>query len=363
LPVRSFVKTGISVGAHLTGLSRVIATRYRGRGMIFALHSIVDDVAAHPDDSLRCSVSQLEWTLRWLKHQGVEFVSLDEAVERLSAPTTRRFAAFTFDDGYADNLTHALPVMRRFGAPFTVYVTTGMVTRQIDAWWFGLAALVRSQRRIDLPDLGRRFECPDISSKKRTFRAIESAIHNDFGILPHVRAAIGEKKIDCNALVEREALTEQQLRRLAQHPLVTIGGHTTTHTNLAQASAATVEWEMAENRKFLQAKTDTPVEHFAYPFGHRRACGSREAEISRSVGFRTAATTLHGALFPEHAQHLHALPRIHLACDDTHATLRCKADGVYRAIQSRLGSPVARMDDESSELRPGAVEARGLNLQ
>jgi peptidoglycan/xylan/chitin deacetylase (PgdA/CDA1 family) len=342
-PVRSFVKASVSVGAHLTGLSRVIAARYRGRGMIFALHSIVDDVAAYPDDSLRCSVSQLAWTLHWLQRQGVEFVSLDEAVERLSTRVTRPFAAFTFDDGYADNLTHALPVMQRFGAPFTVYVTTGMVTREIDAWWFGLAALVRSQERIDLPDLGRRFECPDPARKKRTFRAIESAIHNDFAVLPHVRAAIADQGIDCGALVEREALTEQQLRRLAQHPLATIGGHTTTHTNLAQASATTVAWEMAENRKFLQAKTDTSVEHFAYPFGHRRACGTREAEISRSVGFRTAATTLPGALFPEHAHHLHGLPRLHLACDDTRATLRCKVDGVYQAIQSRWGNPVARM--------------------
>jgi peptidoglycan/xylan/chitin deacetylase (PgdA/CDA1 family) len=341
--VRRFVKAGISVSAHLTGLSRAIAARYRGCGMIFALHSVVDDVVACPDDTLRCPVGQLAWTLRWLQDQGVEFVGLDEAVRRLSARNTRQFAAFTFDDGYADNLTHALPVMQRFGAPFTVYVTTGMVTRQIDAWWFGLAALIRSQQRIDLPGLGRRFACPDPASKKATFKVIEAAIHKDFSVLPHVRAAIEQSKIDCSALVDREALTDRQLRLLAQHPLVTIGGHTTTHRNLAQASAATVQWEMAENRKFLQAATGTPVEHFAYPFGHPRACGDREAEISRSVGYRTAATTRHGALFPEHAHHLHALPRIHLACDDTRATLRCKTDGVYRAIHSRWGNPVAHM--------------------
>src|SRR5262249_21733222 len=135
----------------------------------------------------------------------------------------------------------------------------------------------------------------------------------------------------------------QQLQRLARHPLVTIGGHTTTHQNLAQASAHTAEWEMAENRKFLQDVTDRPVEHFAYPFGHARACGPREAEISRKVGFATAVTTRMGALFPEHADHLHALPRMHLACDDTASTLRCKLDGVHRAIHSRWGHPVARM--------------------
>jgi len=340
--VRSLVRTAVTVGAHVTGLSRAVAIRYRGRGMIFALHSVVDDAAFHPDETLRCSVGQLDWTLRWLKTRGFEFVSLDQAVGRLSGPPSAPFAAFTFDDGYADNLTHALPVMERFRAPFTVYVTTGMVTREIDAWWFGLSALVRSQDRIELPELGR-FECADRASKKHTFRVIESAIHKDFNVLAHVRAAIKASQIDCRTLTDREALDEAQLRRLARHPLVTIGGHTTTHTNLARSSASTVESEMAANRKFLQDATDTPVEHFAYPFGHARACGEREASIARSVGFRTAVTTRLGAVFPDHLEHLYALPRMHLACDDTPSSLRCKADGVYRAIQSRFGDPVARM--------------------
>jgi peptidoglycan/xylan/chitin deacetylase (PgdA/CDA1 family) len=66
---------------------------------------------------------------------------LDEAVQRLRDENTRPFAAFTFDDGYADNLTRALPIMERFEAPFTIYVTTGMVTPEIDAWWFGLGRI------------------------------------------------------------------------------------------------------------------------------------------------------------------------------------------------------------------------------
>jgi peptidoglycan/xylan/chitin deacetylase (PgdA/CDA1 family) len=343
MTVKALVKSAITSGAHRTGLSRVVASRYGGRGVIFALHSIVDDVSPYPDVTLRCSPAKLAWVLQWLREEGLDFVSLHEAVRRLYGNDAHPFAAFTFDDGYADNLTHALSVMERFNAPFTVYVTTGMITREIDAWWFGLAALIRRQERIALPGLARSYQCPDPARKQSTFRAIEAAIHRDFSVLAHVRAAIAEADIDCSAIVDREALSEQQLRRLASHPLVTIGGHTTTHRNLAEAPAPAVEWELVENRKFLQTVTGQPIAHFAYPFGHALACGLREAQIARNVGFRTAVTTRMGALFAEHVHHLHSLPRVHLACDETPSTLRCKVDGVYRAIQSRLGNPVARM--------------------
>ncbi len=172
MTVRSYVKTAVSVATHLTGLSRAIALRYGGCGTIFGLHSIVEDDEFYPDYTLRLSMGKLERTLRWLRKRGVDLISLDEAVERLRAPPGHPFAAFTFDDGYADSLTRALPVMERFSAPFTVYVTTGMVTRQIDAWWFGLAALIRLQERIDLPGLERRFDCPDRPGMQRTFQTI-----------------------------------------------------------------------------------------------------------------------------------------------------------------------------------------------
>jgi peptidoglycan/xylan/chitin deacetylase (PgdA/CDA1 family) len=251
---------------------------------------------------------------------------LDEAVRRLRGGSPRPFACFTLDDGYADSLTHALPIMERFGAPFTVYVTTGMVTREIDAWWLGLAALLRSRDRVTLTS-HFSVECPDLPRKKRAFKRLESLIHQDFSLLPHLREAIAKGAFDFRALVDQEAISEDELGRLSRHPLVTIG----------------IRWEIAENRRFLQNVTGKPVEHFAYPFGHERACGDREARICREMGFRTAVTLRPGTLFAEHAEDLYSLPRLHLACDDTSSTLRCKVDGFYRAIWSRFGDPIVRM--------------------
>jgi peptidoglycan/xylan/chitin deacetylase (PgdA/CDA1 family) len=339
---RAILKSTAPVIAHYSGIAKALAFRYGGPGVIFMLHSTTGDSAPSLED-LRCPVAALERALRWLEASGVDFVSLDEAVRRLAEPPRGRFCAFTFDDGFADNLTHALPVMERFGAPFTVYVATGMITGEIDAWWLGLAALIRGAERIDLPDLDRRFDCADHRSKRQAYAAVETLIHSDYDTLNAVRAAVALAGIDCGALARREALTVKQLRQLASHPLVTIGAHTERHTNLARASEDEVRREMIAGRQFLESILQREIAHFAYPFGNARACGPREARIARAAGFRTAVTTRRGTLFPEHIDNLFALPREPIVGRDTPATLQCKLGGMNRALQSRFGNPVACM--------------------
>ncbi len=337
---RAILKSTAPVIARYSGIGKALALRYAGLGTIFMLHSVINDADSCPDEFLRCPVAGLERTLSWLKDNGVRVVSLDEAIERLAGSSIDKFCVFTFDDGYADNLTLALPVMERFDAPFTIYVTTGMITGEIEAWWFGLAALIRGRDRLEFRELGYRFDCMDQASKKRTFAAITALIDSNSEALPALRTAFSESGIDCGALVRGEGLTIEQLRRLAASPLVTIGAHGARHIRLACASAAEVEQEMVAGRRLLEDILQREVRHFAYPFG---ACGKREAQIARSVGFRTAVTTQRGTLFPEHLDHLYALPREPILSKDTASSLRCKIDGAYRAFHSRLGDPVAHM--------------------
>ena len=49
-----------------------------------------------------------------------------------------------------------------------------------------------------------------------------------------------------------------------------------------------------------------------YPVGDRTSAGPREFRIAAELGFKTAVTTRPGVLFPEHGEHLTALPRISL---------------------------------------------------
>ena len=98
----------------------------------------------------------------------------------------------------------------------------------------------------------------------------------------------------------------------ADDPLVTIGAHTISHCNLAHEPEEIARQEIELSRERIETALQKPVRHFAYPYGDRAAAGPREFATARTLGFDTAVTTRPGMIFPEHAEHLTALPRISL---------------------------------------------------
>jgi peptidoglycan/xylan/chitin deacetylase (PgdA/CDA1 family) len=68
--------------------------------------------------------------------------------------------------------------------------------------------------------------------------------------------------------------------------------------------------EITESRALLERRLGRPVRHLAYPFGDPTAVGVRESRLARQAGYVTATTSRPGHVFPDHAAHLHALPRV-----------------------------------------------------
>jgi len=63
--------------------------------------------------------------LDWLARRGRV-----GTLERTLLDTTKRVTAITFDDGFRDNLTVALPLLEKFNLPMTLFVTAGFVGRE-----------------------------------------------------------------------------------------------------------------------------------------------------------------------------------------------------------------------------------------
>lgn len=88
-------------------------------------------------------------------------------------------------------------------------------------------------------------------------------------------------------------LSWDQVKRLDQSGLITIGSHTTDHLNLTSISSEELRFQMAASKAGLESFLGHPVRHFAYPYGSVNASTIAEA---RANGFITAVTTRPGAV-------------------------------------------------------------------
>ena len=254
------------------------------------------------------SVALFEYSLNWLRQEGWEIVSLEECLERLATdPRPRRYAVLTFDDGYRDNVTTALPILERNNAPFMMYVPTGALTRTLQSWWLGLREIFRSRDAVTIDAMAVRFRCPDFDTKTSALNKVTQWIHEDYNRVAMLGPTFNRAGLSLSALNEAYFLNERELQVLAQHPLASIGGHTTSHAALASLDVRSARAEMVGNRNYLEKLLQLPVRHVAYPYGTSRACGPREEQLAREVGFSTAVTTRHGHVSDRKLNHLHFL--------------------------------------------------------
>ena len=301
-----------------TGLHRLAARYTQGLGAILMVHRVrpASREEFAPNGGLEITPEFIDLLLTRLKTQGYAIVSLDEAVARIRAGAGEAspFVALTFDDGYRDTADVALPILERHGAPFTVFVTTGFADRTARMWWVEMEEAIAALPYVRIEAAGRMFDLPagTADEKQAAFEALYWFLRaGDEAELLRVAGALadeaGVERID---LVDELCLNWCGLRKLSQHPLVTIGAHTLTHPMLAKHPDDVARREICESKAIIEREIGAQVKHLAYPVGDPGSADAREFVLARQAGFESAVTTRSGMVFPEHAGHLTALPRL-----------------------------------------------------
>lgn len=260
-------------------------------------------------DALRTSPTSLERLISDMQSTGYRFVSMNDLYHALiKGHTGEKLACITLDDGYRDNLTHALPLFERLQVPFTVYVVVDFIERKLFPWWLALKDLIRTTDFLQID--GRTHACRTWNEKNQTYRhlllelgTIETALACE-----KVHSALHNAGMPLDPYYE-EMLSRDEIRILASHPLCTIGSHTLTHPKLALLSKESSYEEIQKSKIALESILGRPVQHFAYPYGSPGEIGWREVELARKAGYHTAVTTVAGAIYPAHARVPWALPR------------------------------------------------------
>ena len=315
-----------------TGFFPVFRRIFAGRAVIVMFHEIQRDCRS--ELMTGTSVELFEYALGWLKQEGWAIVSLEECLERLARnDQSRRYAVLTFDDGYQDNVSVALPILERNNAPFMMYVPTAALTRTMQCWWLGLRELFRSRDDVTIDAMGIRFHCPDLESKLRALTRVDQWVHQDYKRAEMLAQTFKDAGISLSRLNNQYFLDQDALQELSRHPLASIGGHTTSHAALATIDTTLARAELADNPNYLENLLQLPVRHHAYPYG---ACGVREEHLAREVGYVTAVTTRHGQLGTDRLNQF-ALPRIGVSSAfDSEISFAARMNGVQLAAQTLL---------------------------
>ena len=267
----------------------------RARLSILIFHRVLAE--ADPIFPNESTAARFDQQMTLLKNT-FNVLPLHEAVAHLQADTLpARPACITFDDGYADNLTAATPILKKHGLHATFFIATAYLNGGRMFNDTIIEAIRRSPlSTLNLDEFG--FGNFDIAGNVAKARAIAQ-------ILPHVkylpldtRERVTARVVElaqCGPLPDDLMMTTEQLKALHAAGME-IGGHTARHPILAKLDADAVRQEISAGKEFLEQTLHTRIRLFAYPNGKPGTDYLPEqAGIVRDLGFDAAVSTQWGS--------------------------------------------------------------------
>jgi peptidoglycan/xylan/chitin deacetylase (PgdA/CDA1 family) len=262
----------------------------RHRLIILTYHSVLPSACDIDEGESRNVVDEqmFAWQMRYLaKH--FHCLRLEDAVGLLRSgkPLPPNPAVVTFDDGFRNNLRYALPILRRYGVPATVFVTTGHIGRGVQLLWtervgriLGAAGVSGDAARVEMKRL-----------KSISWRERDAAIHELESRLEHARrssARAAEPNADRYMF-----LTWGEVRELADGG-VTIGSHTVDHPIMSSLDAERREWEVVQSKQEIERHLGAPCTLFSYPNGTANDFGECDKTNLEKAGYIAAVTQIAG---------------------------------------------------------------------
>ncbi len=277
-----------------------------GRLSVFIFHRVLSESdPLFPDEP---DARQFDLMLGWIK-SWFNVLPLDVAVNRLKrGDLPPRSAAITFDDGYADNRTIALPILQQHGLPATFFIATGF----LDGGRMWNDTVIESVRQsvtqeLDLTslELGRH-PVADIGEKRDAIKSIIGQIK----YLPvSERADLTEKISELAGATPPDNLMMTSAQVAEMHDAgMQIGAHTVSHPILTSISLQQAREEIANSKCHLEQLLGERISLFAYPNGKPGIDYQPEhAALAKELGFEAAVSTAWGTATI--SSDVHQIPR------------------------------------------------------
>lgn len=254
-------------------------------------------VLARPDE-LRPSepdTARFEQVMRWVR-SWFSVVPLESiASVSASAELPPRPLAITFDDGYADNYTLALPILQKLGLTATFFIAPGFLNggRMFND---SVIEAIRqaTESHLDLRDIGmesypvgtlaERLATIDQVLRKLKYLSLEARAER----VAAIAAKLGAKLPDDLMMSDAQVIA-------MRHAGMSIGAHTMSHPILAAVDDAVARAEILESKQHLESMLGERVDLFAYPNGRpKQDYAGAHVTMAREAGFKAAVSTAAG---------------------------------------------------------------------
>ncbi len=258
-------------------------------------HKISDD---NDDFNLtHVSVDNFENQMKWIKHNYEIIHSADIGIE--VNKEGRDAVVITFDDGYADVLRNALPVLEEYEIPATVFITTGNIDNLYPNYMESIIDAVLKPRiyrdYFEISDdfIHCRWNTRNLNERVALYNALGQLFRH---IEPDRRIRYEDGLYEWAGFNNlhndsKRVMTSEEIRRLSKSRLITMGSHTVNHASLGWISEHQQIYEVMESKEKLESIISKSVDQFAYPWGSKDDYSNVSVKILKEVGYKYAFTT------------------------------------------------------------------------
>jgi len=193
---------------------------------------------------------------------------------------------------------------------------------------------------------GNEFEITLDGLQKFRLNSQEARLGTAAKIIGYLRTISDTRRREyCREIEERVALPGEELQgrmlnwdqiRTMSRSGVSFGSHTMTHPVVSRLTSSELESELRDSKELLERRLDTPIVHFAFPFGHLEDCGTRAMTVLRQQGYRSATTTIEGV--NSRSDNLYALRRTQIVNEPSISMYAFKLNQLFLAPGGNQGA-------------------------
>jgi len=218
------------------------------------------------------------------------------SIRKSGKPLPKKSIVITFDDGYLDNYTGAIPVLEHFDAGAIFFIATANIDRKNDFWSDSLGRVLYEteglpkQLAVNVNAREYGFDVSTTLGRDEAFKKLHFVLKQTN---PPQREEVVGIVLDWAGLSRdgrdsHRFMSSEEVKCLSKSRIATIGSHTHNHPRLSSLAKKDQYEEISKSLEILQTLTSRSVKHFSYPYGSNSEYDSNSVEICKNLGFDLA---------------------------------------------------------------------------